>query len=148
LTVKASPNIIVGVLARLRRVGTLALGGSVLMVVSGLLPPLHLHEEADPDHADHHAVSVIHRHFAPHAVPLNSSSRLSDDDGPMLVLDQQAIGSKHAHVAPVRLAVLNAVVSLPRVDTPRSIGRPQIDGSPPHGPPRRPASLRAPPFLA
>jgi hypothetical protein len=148
LTTPASPNIICIVLARLRGARPLALCGSALLVVSGLLPPLHLHEDADHDHADHHVVSVIRRHFAPHTAPANSSSSLSDCDGPMLVLDQQAIGPTHTHAAHVRLAILSAVVSLPPVDTPHSIKPPQIDGSPPHGPPTRPASLRAPPFLA
>jgi hypothetical protein len=149
LTIQPSPNIIVAVLARWRGAKPLALCGSALLALSGLLPPLHLHEEADHDHADHHSIGVIHRHLAPHNAPLNSSPGLSDDDDrAMLVLEQPAIGAEPAHATHVRLAVLSSVVSLPFVDTPHSIEPPRIDGSPPHGPPRRPASLRAPPFLA
>ncbi len=113
---------------------------SAALVGSGLLPPAHGHFGEDPDHA------VVHQHLAPHHPVPAQVPRASDDDddGPILVITQHARVPDGVRVPiPIGAALYPFALAKDLL-----IGHeiaPRIDGSPPHGPPRRHASLRAPP---
>jgi hypothetical protein len=125
------------------------LTGLVLAAAIGvvpLAPPEHAHESHDPDH---HGVRV-HRHSQGHTGHHHAAAHdqaLEDDDAPVMTV-QAVLGGP---VPPV-------VVSAPIGEPVPVVQPPSMAGILPtaeyvelliHGPPRAPASLRAPPsFLA
>lgn len=118
------------------RVAIVGLSLAPCVAFSAALPQEHRHE-ADA----HHPRATVHQHFASHD---HDGTEVSPgDDGHITWLDRVA-----AHrtplppFAPVRLVVAYLEdFSLPS----RWVAVEVLDTAPPHGPPRRSLSLRAPP---
>lgn len=121
----------------------LALFAAVALIISGALPPLHIHQESS-------ALPLEHWHFAEHAHPAETVPVFDDDDhdGPAHFLDNSGLpAAPTQQVAPG--AVLNAVQILVVDPLDASIGlAPSWLTPPSQGPPPSPGLLRAPPFLA
>jgi hypothetical protein len=125
-------------------VSLVRLTGFVLAVAIGwipLAPPEHVHEGHE---AGHHSV-LVHRHSAPH-VELHRAAHdgvLDDDDAPVLTLSAvftlplepvfptAPLAQAIATIDPPEAAALDATIDHVELLI--------------HGPPRAPASLRAPP---
>jgi hypothetical protein len=108
-----------------------------------LAPPEHVHETLDQGH--HHV--LVHRHGQAHAGEHHSPNAnhgvFDDDDGPVLVLSTPYT-VPHAFVRviadPASEYRVMAPLAMERVQGRVNFVEPLI-----HGPPRAPASLRAPP---
>ena len=121
--------------------------GFVLAMAVGWLPvapPEHVHEDAD--HGHQHV--VVHRHTAPHHARHHGDAHdgVFDDEDPVLTLDAVygPPGAPTAIARPVTTAVV--VIEPPAVailERPREFVE-RLNT----GPPRGPASLRAPPSMS
>jgi len=117
----------------------LALALAPWLVLAATMPPEHRHE-AD----EHHAQSVTHRHFEAHD---HDGAEIDHGEAPIVWLDD-SLSVAHA---PYQLTVPDAIVPAhcqPSPDLNGWIVASILDASPPHGPPRRYASLRAPPSFS
>ncbi len=109
-----------------------------------IAPPEHVHETREEGH--HHQL-VVHRHSQAHGASHHSAEHeglLEDDDGPVLVLPATYTVPPAPNGA---IAAPSTVVRLIEPPSVKSLHRPadfveQLI----HGPPRAPASPRAPPF--
>jgi len=110
------------------------------VAVSGALPRDHVHE-ADLDH--HHA--AVHRHLRVHdqARPDHDHTRLAEDDAHVVWLEGAAVGQA-AYQLPGPALAASVTVQLGSPATVWTAGF-DYSAAPAHGPPRTPASLRAPP---
>jgi hypothetical protein len=114
------------------------------VAVLPVAPPEHVHDAAGHGSED----VLVHRHLAAHDFSHRSAHHdgvLDDDDAPILTLDT-------VYTVPAAFTLLGAPsVAVVFVERPGAnlIGRtPEYYARPIHGPPRAPAGLRAPPFLA
>jgi hypothetical protein len=105
------------------------------LVVSGVIPPEHVHE---PD-ADHPS-AIAHRHFEAHD---HDGTELSQGEGRVLWFDSFALEHARFEVS-VATAVLAATFDAVPI-TASTMVVSTLDAAPPHGPPRSTTSLRAPP---
>jgi hypothetical protein len=107
------------------------------MALSSVVAPEHVHE-ADRQHP----TAVVHRHLAAHEH--HEAAAIDHDEGDLLWLDAVAVHEAvHGLSVPTGISETVAFVLPEPVRTPWA--PPFDDSSPPHGPPQRPASLRAPP---
>jgi hypothetical protein len=109
------------------------------LVLAATMPPEHRHE-AD----EHHSQSVTHRHFEAHDP---DGAEIDHGEARIVWLDD----SLALALAPYQLTVPDAIVPAhfqPSPDLRGWIVESILDARPPHGPPRRYTSLRAPPSLS
>ena len=111
------------------------------IALSGTLAPEHLHE-SDADHP--HAIA--HRHLESHepAAHDQGGSEFDHGDGRIVWLHDVA-ACQVGYELPVPETVVSTYVELVP-DITRWIATSINDAAPPHGPPRLPHSLRAPPI--
>jgi hypothetical protein len=110
------------------------------IAISGALPQEHVHE-ADADHPQ----SATHRHVQVHDEALRDHrhAQLTEDDGHVVWLGTAVLAQgAYRLLAPV-LAV--SVVAPASILARTWAAGFDYSSAPPHGPPRPPASLRAPP---
>src|SRR5262249_9001256 len=123
---------------RLVRIGLVVLLAANV-AVGATLAPEHMHERDD-----HHPTATVHRHVAPHHVTgTRDHSRLDDDDDHVVWLTAAWLHVDAYH-GPA-LASVPAAISAPVTPTATWSALVLDDAAPPHGPPRHPRSLRAPP---
>jgi hypothetical protein len=113
------------------------------LALSGALAPEHVHESAGD-----HPRAIAHRHVQPHefAAHDHDGAELDHGDGHIVWLDD--VGAyRPTYQLPIPNATLSDRFELapPIVEW---IATPVNDAAPPHGPPRLPQSLRAPPIPA
>jgi hypothetical protein len=109
------------------------------LVGASMMPREHVHETDEP-----HSHSVTHRHFEAHD---HDGAEIEHGAGRIVWLED---GLALVHV-PYQLTVPGMVVPahFEACPDPKSwVVESILDGSPPHGPPRRYTSLRAPPSLS
>lgn len=122
---------------------------AVLTLASGwLLPPLHVHMQSGDD--GHRSRVLVHQHVAPHhetsGREFESRNR---DDRTVWLLDQPFVASEAA--TPSRISPAILIFSDPQIharDDRFCVHWAVALSAPPHGPPRQPKSLRAPPLPA
>lgn len=125
------------VMHSLRQTGV-ALALAPWLVLSSAVPPEHVHE-ADARHS--HAVA--HRHFAPHD---QDGAEISDGEGRVVWLDDVGVQQAAFEIRVAQTVVAMDSGKLPEPESWVVIST--LDAAPPHGPPRRCASLRGPPCLS
>ena len=123
---------------RIARGTVLPLAACFLIFGSGLAP-LHAHESDIP-----HSHAVVHSHFEPHHQLAHHDSEPELDHGDHIVWLDMAV----VHALPFQLGA--PVAALTPIADPVTCSRCWSaivfdDAAPPHGPPRRLASLRGPP---
>jgi hypothetical protein len=102
--------------------------------------PEHVHERDD-----HHPTATLHRHLASHnAQHSHDRAKLDDDDENRVVWLTIAFLQAAVYHVPV-LTATPARLTVPPAPAERWTALVLDDGAPPHGPPRAPRSLRAPP---
>jgi hypothetical protein len=107
------------------------------------LAPEHVHERDE-----HHPSATVHRHLAPHhAQHSQDGAKLDDDDENRIVWLTTAFLQTAIYHVPVLTAAPARITVVPALSD-RWTALVLDDGAPPHGPPRAPRSLRAPPFPA
>jgi hypothetical protein len=109
------------------------------LVFSSMMPPEHLHE-AD----EHHSGAVTHRHFEAHH---HDGAEIDHEGGRIVWLDDSPALLSASH----QLTVPGGIVPTHFGACPDLKGwilESILDASPPHGPPRLHASLRAPPSFS
>ena len=102
--------------------------------------PEHMHERDE-----HHATATVHRHVTPHhATTTSGHARIDDDDDHVIWLTAVWLHAAQFH-GPV---VASAPTSWFTRVAPETTWSTLVldDAAPPHGPPRQPRSLRAPPI--
>jgi hypothetical protein len=121
--------------------GILAAVLATALGVVPLAPPEHVHEAGEHGHHQR----VVHRHFEEHRLGPDPGFRahVEDDDAPLLTLNT-VFTVPSTHAVPVA-----APVEAVRIDAPAAVASfyrtPYVERVI-HGPPRAPASPRAPPF--
>jgi hypothetical protein len=108
---------------------------------SAVLPQLHEHVTRD---AEGRLRVVVHQHWAAHHVGSSHGPSLDDEDGATYFNQSILVASPFNHAAPA----LAAAIDLGSDGEAGFVARPRDSASWPHGPPRTPASLRAPPRTA
>jgi hypothetical protein len=109
--------------------------------LASLITPLHAHRSSG-----HDTVATVHQHLAPHHHAFRA------EQGPEIEQDEQIVwlAASAIQALPIRVAAaLPELAGVPGT-VPPSTGWspiPSDDTAPPHGPPRRFVSLRAPPVL-
>ena len=122
---------------------------ALCLVVGPVMPQEHVHD-ADDAHA--HAVAHSHVEFHQHAGGQRPS--ISDHDVPEIAADDERVvwvASSSLNQRTFHLLPNWAVVDEPLSRTPSATSatrQPEIDSSPPHGPPRLSFSLRGPPLAS
>lgn len=102
--------------------------------------PEHVHERDQ-----HHPTATLHRHLASHsAQQSHDRAKLDDDDESRVVWLTTAFLQTAAYHVPL-LTATPARVPVAPPPAERWTALVLDDGAPPHGPPRAPRSLRAPP---
>jgi hypothetical protein len=102
--------------------------------------PEHVHERDD-----RHPTATLHRHLAPHHAPRsNDPAHVDDDDDHIVWLTTAWLQTTVYHVPPVTSAP--AIISIVPPVGMRWTALVLDEAAPPHGPPRAPRSLRAPPL--
>jgi hypothetical protein len=121
------------------RAAIVGLSLAACLAFSAALPQAHRHD-ADA----HHQHATVHQHFASHD---HDGAELSpDDDGPVTWFERVAV-HRAATSSFAPLAVVAAYLENLPVGPSRWVAVEILDTAPPHGPPRRSLSLRAPPAL-
>jgi hypothetical protein len=123
----------------------LALVSAVALIVSGALPPLHVHQE----NLAHRNAPLEHWHFGEHHHSATALPVFDDDDhdGPARFLDRSALPAAPTQ-QPAPSAVLNVIRALVVDPLDASLGFDASWLAPPSlGPPASPSLLRAPPSL-
>jgi hypothetical protein len=103
--------------------------------------PEHVHERDE-----HHPSATVHRHLTPHhAQHSQDGAKLDDDDDerPVVWLTTAFLQTAVYHVP--SLTATPATITVAPALAERWTALVLDDGAPPHGPPRAPRSLRAPP---
>src|SRR5438876_12275173 len=125
-----------------------AIRTAVVVLLTGIvsagsaLAPEHVHERDD-----HHPNATVHRHFAPHhTLGSSDGARLDDDDDHVVWLITAWLQTAVYQVPDFASALAAAPVT-PALGV-RWTALVLDDTAPPHGPPRAPRSLRAPPLPA
>ena len=110
------------------------------LALSSMLAPEHVHESA----GDHHH-TIAHRHFESHQLGghAHDGAEFDDDDDHVVWLRTIAT---HSQIYQVKLPFIVSIVHFYAVAAQTTwIATSVDDAAPPHGPPRPPPSLRAPP---
>ena len=113
------------------------------------MPQEHVH---DRDETHPHALAHAHLEFHQHAD--THLGALADHDNPEMGADDErvvwvasvSVNQRAFHLAPDVAVVDETIVPAP-IST-STTRQPDIDSSPPHGPPRSSSLLRGPPFAA
>ena len=116
---------------------------AAVLALAPLLPAQHVHEAEEHGHAQR----LVHQHLSPHALLADAGLRghVEDGDEPILTLTTLFTVRAHVHAVVAPPAVVVAFVEPPPArifHRSAAFVEPLI-----HGPPRAPASPRAPPFL-
>jgi hypothetical protein len=131
----------------LLRRALVALALAPCLVLGPVMPPEHVHN-ADGRHA--HAVAHSHVDFHQraddHSRSGHEAPELAADDERLVWVASTALNQGAFHLAPNWVVVGEPLARIPSAA--ESSRRPDIDSSPPHGPPRRSFSLRGPPLAS
>lgn len=133
-----SPATIITIVLRPLRAAFVGLSLVPCLAFSAALPQAHRHD-ADA----HHPRATVHQHFTSHD---HDGAELSlDDEGAVTWFERVAV---HRAAVPSFVPTAVVVAYLEDLTVPsRWVAVEAIDTAPPHGPPRRSLSLRAPPAL-
>jgi hypothetical protein len=119
------------------------------LVLGPVMPQQHVHE---PDET--HAQAVAHSHLDFHQQPGGHLASTADHDAPEISADDERVvwvASAGVNQRAFHLVPNWTVVEKPLAVTPNEASatrQPDIDSSPPHGPPRPSFSLRGPPLAS
>src|SRR5262245_52691746 len=121
-------------------------GRSVLVAVltaniaaGSAFAPEHMHERDE-----HQATATVHRHVTPHhATTTSRHARIDDDDDHVIWLTAAWLPAAQFHGPVVASAPTSWFTRVAAETTWSALVL--DDAAPPHGPPRQPRSLRAPP---
>ncbi len=131
----------------LLRRALVALALAPCLVLGPVMPPEHVHN-ADGRHA--HAVAHSHVDFHQraddHSRSGHEAPELAADDERLVWVASTALNQGAFHLAPNWVVVGEPLARIPSAA--ESSRQPDIDSSPPHGPPRRSFSLRGPPLAS